>query len=158
MHDTTARVARQTAEDHQRRAAQAEHEGVRILVDYRTSQHVALSASDATRCYHVDTGGCSCRGFMFRGRSKHHSLLLAELGRIEDAAPSLVAGLGDADVVALYGEPLIDVHTGEVLEPAAWRTATLQTHLGRESIPTLSPCERLAIARTYGQNRRNLAR
>lgn len=125
-HTTAQRITRQTAEDHQRRATQAESEGIRILVDHRTGQHVATSASNASRCYHVSPEGCTCRGFVFQGRCKHHSLLLSELGRIPDAdGPSLVAGLSDADIVAvkadaarrhiLYGEPLVNVHTGEII-------------------------------------------
>lgn len=128
---TTARIARQTAEDHQRRAAQAERNGGRILVDHGTGQHVATSASDASRCYHVKLQGCTCRGFTSWRRCKHHSLLLAELGRIPDpdATPSLVAGLSDTDVIALkadamrrnalYGDPLVNVSTGEIIETAA---------------------------------------
>lgn len=126
MHTTTiARIARQTAEDHQRRAVQAERKGVRILADHRTGQHVATSASDASRCYHVAPDGCTCKGWAFLGRCKHHSLLMAELGRIPDATPSLVAGLSDADLVALKAdamrrhvlcdEPLVNIHTGEVI-------------------------------------------
>lgn len=130
MHHTTARIARQNAEDHQRRAAKAEREGVYILVDHRTGQHVATSTSDVTRCYHVTSDGCTCRRFTFRGCCKHHSLLLAELGRIPglDAAPCLVAGLSNADVIALkadamrlhalHGEPLVNVHTGELIAAA----------------------------------------
>lgn len=90
MHTTTiARIARQTAEDHQRRAAQAEREGVRILVDYRTVQHVATSASDTSRCYHVPrtaaparaghswaaasiTACCSPSWAVSRTRTRHH--------------------------------------------------------------------------------------
>lgn len=112
-----------------RLAAQAEREGVRIFVDHLTGQHVATNASDATRCYHVTPAGCTCTGYTFWGRCKHYSLLLAELGRIADAAPSLVAGLSDADVIvvkadamrrhALHGAPLVNVHTGEIIEPAA---------------------------------------
>ncbi len=128
-HLTRQRIARQTAEDHQRRANQAEREGVRILVDARTGQHVATSASDASRCYHVTPTGCTCRGFVFRGRCQHHSLLLAELGRIPDPDQvDLCRGLSDADVIALkadaaqrhflYGDALVNVHTGEVIEDA----------------------------------------
>lgn len=126
---TQRRITVQTAEDHLRRAAQAEREGVRILVDHRTGQHVATSASDASRCYHVTPSGCTCRGFTYWGRCKHHSLLLAELGRIPDGdEPSLVAGLSDADVISLkadamrrhlyHGEPLVSVSTGEIIEAA----------------------------------------
>lgn len=125
-HLTRQRIARQSAEDHQRRATQAEREGVRVMVDARTGQHVATSASDASRCYHVTPSGCTCRGFTYWGRCKHHSLLLAELGRIPDGdGPSLVAGLSDADVIALkadairrhvlYGEALHSVTSGELI-------------------------------------------
>lgn len=130
MNHTTARIARQTADDHQRRATQAEREGVRILVDSRTGQHVATSASNATACYAVSVQGCTCTGFTFWNRCKHHSLLLSELGRIPDETPaSLAAGLSDADVIALkadamrrhalHGEPLVNVHTGELIAPPA---------------------------------------
>ncbi len=90
------RIATQRVEDLTRLCRKAEQEGVRILVDHRTGQHVATSASDPTRCYHVDAAGCTCRGFAHWGRCKHHSLLLAELGQLEPepptpAAPAVVA-------------------------------------------------------------------
>ena len=128
MSTTTERIARAAIENRERLGAKGEREGVRILVDHRTGQHVATSASDGSRCYHVSPVGCTCKGFASWGRCKHHSLLLAELGRI-DEAPSLVAGLSDADMIALkadaarrhylHGEPLISVHSGETIEPAA---------------------------------------
>ncbi len=124
MTTTFERIARTAIENRERLAAKAEREGVRILVDHCTGQHVATSTSDGSRCYHVTPAGCTCRGFASWGRCKHHSLLLAELGCI-DEAPSLVAGLSDADALdlkadtmrrhALHGEPLVDVHTGEVI-------------------------------------------
>jgi hypothetical protein len=80
---TQRRIACQSAEDHHRRAAQAERENVHILVDHRTGQHVATSASDASRCYHVSIEACACRGFQSWNRCKHHSLLLSELGWIQ---------------------------------------------------------------------------
>jgi hypothetical protein len=129
-HTTRHRIVVQSAEDHLRRTAQAEREGVRILVDHRTGQHVATSASDASRCYHVTPAGCTCKGWTFLGRCKHHSLLLAELGRIPDLEPESPSRgaswqLIDADLVALkadaarrhylYGEALVNVHTGELI-------------------------------------------
>lgn len=75
------RIVTQRTEDLARLCCKAEQEGIRILVDHRTGQHVATSASDPTRCYHVDGDGCTCRGFAHWGRCKHHSLLLAHPGR-----------------------------------------------------------------------------
>ncbi len=85
------RIATQRAEDLARLCRKAEAQGVRILVDHRTGQHVATSASDPTRCYHVDVDGCTCRGFAHWGRCKHHSLLLAELGQLEPEPPTPAA-------------------------------------------------------------------
>ncbi len=81
------RIATQRVEDLARLCRKAEQEGVCILVDHRIGQHVATSASDPTRCYLVDVEGCTCRGFAHWGRCKHHSLLLAELGRLEEPEP-----------------------------------------------------------------------
>ena len=79
------RLRNQRAEDLRRLADQGERRGVRILVDHRTGQHVATSATDATKCYHVDVErGCTCKGYAYWGRCQHHSLLLAELGQIAD--------------------------------------------------------------------------
>ncbi len=81
----TRRIAQTTAEDLHRLAGQAEAKGIRILVDHRTGAHVATSASDASRCYHVDAErGCTCKGYGAWGRCQHHSLLLSELGLIPD--------------------------------------------------------------------------
>jgi hypothetical protein len=89
MQTQTAAAARRIAETHReqllRLAAQGERNGVTILVDPRTGQHVATSASDPTRCYHVSAAGCTCKGFAHWGRCQHHSLLLAELGAVADA-------------------------------------------------------------------------
>lgn len=123
-HLARQRIARQAAEDHHRRADQAEREGVRIMVDARTGQHVTTTASDASRCYHVSTEGCTCKGWEFWGRCRHHSLLLAELVRIPDPEPvDLCHGLRDAAVISLkadamrrhvlYGDALYSIHTGE---------------------------------------------
>ncbi len=78
------RVATQRVEDLQRLAWRAEDAGVRILVSYRTGQHVATSASDRSACYLVSVQqGCGCRGYVAWGRCCHHSLLLWELGLLE---------------------------------------------------------------------------
>ncbi|MDP9357810.1 MAG: hypothetical protein M3R02_21480 [Chloroflexota bacterium] len=85
---TSRRIVTQRAEDLHRLADKGEKAGVRIFVDHRTGQHVATSASDPTRCYHIDAErGCTCKGYGTWGRCQHHSLLLAELGLIPDVAP-----------------------------------------------------------------------
>ncbi len=92
MNQTQTRIVTQKAEDLHRLADQAERKGVRLLVDERTGQHVATSASDPTRCYHVDAErGCTCKGYGTWGRCQHHALLLAELGRIPDPEPVVIA-------------------------------------------------------------------
>ncbi|MDP9358008.1 MAG: hypothetical protein M3R02_22545 [Chloroflexota bacterium] len=97
---TTRRIAQTTAEDLHRLAGQAERRGIRILVDHRTGAHVATSASDPTRCYQVDAEqGCTCKGYGTWGRCQHHSLLLAELGRLPEVEPVVT------DVVILDEQP-----------------------------------------------------
>ncbi len=99
---TSRRVSTQRVEDLLRLANQAEAKGVRILVDPRTGQHVATSASDPTRCYHVDVeNGCTCRGYAVWQRCQHHALLLAELGLIPDPDPDPVV----TEVVVLDEQP-----------------------------------------------------
>jgi hypothetical protein len=94
------RIAQTSAEDLRRLADQADRKGVHLLVDHRTGQHVATSASDPTRCYLVDAErGCSCKGYGAWGRCQHHSLLLAELGLIPDVEPVV------ADIVVLDEQP-----------------------------------------------------
>ncbi|HEV2107656.1 MAG TPA: hypothetical protein VGR16_05290 [Thermomicrobiales bacterium] len=82
--DTTTerRIVRHRVEDLTRLADQGERKGVRILLS-PAGQHIATSASDPTRCYRVDLNGCECKGFAFWGRCQHHSLFLAELGRLD---------------------------------------------------------------------------
>ncbi|MDP9473734.1 MAG: hypothetical protein M3Q71_24245 [Chloroflexota bacterium] len=85
---TTRRIVVHRAEDLRRLADQGERNGIRIIVDHRTGQHVATSASDPTRCYQVDAErGCTCKGYGAWGRCQHHSLLLSELGRLSEADP-----------------------------------------------------------------------
>ncbi len=85
---TSRRIVTQRVEDLHRLADQAKCKGVRILVDHRTGQHVATSASDPTTCYHVDVErGCTCKGFTAWQRCQHHALLLAELGRLPELDP-----------------------------------------------------------------------
>ncbi|MDP9353911.1 MAG: hypothetical protein M3R02_01255 [Chloroflexota bacterium] len=97
---TSRRIGTQCVEDLHRLASQGEKKGVRILVDPRTGQHVATSASDLTRCYHVDVErGCTCKGYGTWQRCQHYALLLAELGRIPD--PDLVV----TEVVVLDEQP-----------------------------------------------------
>ncbi len=92
MNTTTRRIAQTTAEDLHHLAGQGERKGIRILVDHRTGQHVATSASDPSRCYQVDAErGCTCKGYGAWQRCMHHSLLLAELGRLPDPEPVVTA-------------------------------------------------------------------
>ncbi len=101
MNQTQTRITTQRVEDLHRLANQAERKGVRLLVDHRTGQHVATSASDPTRCYHVDPErGCTCKGYGAWGRCQHHSLLLSELGLIPDVEPVVT------DVIVLDEEPV----------------------------------------------------
>jgi len=105
------RIADQRGEDVRRLADQGERNNVRILVDAKTGEHVATSASDPTRCYHVSVaGGCTCRGFTYWGRCQHHSLLLSELG--------LIQGAGEDELVAvLWGD--VDIEPAPPARPAA---------------------------------------
>ncbi|MDP9358170.1 MAG: hypothetical protein M3R02_23375 [Chloroflexota bacterium] len=110
----TRRIAQTTAEDLHRLANQAERKGVRLLVDHRTGQHVATSASNPTTCYHVDVArGCTCKGYVVWGRCGHWALLLAELGQLPDM---------EMDAV-LDEQPMANpVVTAVVVEPAPCRS------------------------------------
>ncbi len=120
------RVSAQKTEDLLRLADKGEKAGVRILVDPRTGQHVATSASDPTTCYHVDAErGCTCKGYAVWGRCQHHSLLLAELGRIPDPAPVVtevvILDEHPAPCRACRGEGWVKAFTGDGL--ADWVAA-----------------------------------
>ncbi len=110
------RIVTQKAEDLHRLANQGEKKGVRILVDPRTGQHVATSASDPTRCYLVDVErGCTCKGYGTWQRCQHYALLLAELGRIPDPAPVVEVVILDAQPApcrSCRGEGWIRMSTG----------------------------------------------
>ena len=81
-----ARAQAHTAEDLRRLADQAERNGIRILLDRASGQHVATSATDPTACYLVSAPrGCPCVGFGHWGRCQHVALLLSELGLTPDA-------------------------------------------------------------------------
>ncbi len=99
MNQTQTRITTQRVEDLHRLADQAERKGVRLLVDHRTGQHVATSASNPTTCHQVDVNSCTCKGFSVWHRCMHHSLLLAELGLIPDVEPVVT------DVVILDEQP-----------------------------------------------------
>ncbi|MDP9355089.1 MAG: hypothetical protein M3R02_07365 [Chloroflexota bacterium] len=113
---TTRRISTQRVEDLLRLADQGERNGIRILVDHRTGQHVATSASDPTRCYQVDAErGCTCKGYGAWGRCQHHSLLLSELGRLPDLDPvvtDVVIVEAPAPCRACRGEGWIRAYTG----------------------------------------------
>ncbi len=75
------------AQDFWRLAAQAERNGIRILVEPISQDHFATSATDPTIVYRVTGLSCSCKGFMAWQRCQHHALLLAELGWLPDPEP-----------------------------------------------------------------------
>ncbi len=80
----------------QRMASQAERDGVRILLDRRTGQHVALDATAEAYCSMVDITGCTCRYFGVWGRCGHHALFLSQTGNIPDSDVLVIVG----DVIA----------------------------------------------------------
>ncbi len=79
----------------QRMATQAERDGVRILLDRRTGQHVALEPMASAYCQHVDITGCTCRHFGIWGRCGHHALFLSQTGNIPDPDPGVTVLVGD---------------------------------------------------------------
>ena len=110
---TTRRIAQTTAEDLARLAGQAERKGVRVLVDHRTGQHVATSATDPSRCYHVDARlGCTCKGWMAWQRCMHHSLLLAQLGQLPEVEPDIAVDEAPAPCRTCRGDGWVKVPTG----------------------------------------------
>ncbi|MDP9470663.1 MAG: hypothetical protein M3Q71_08340 [Chloroflexota bacterium] len=133
---TTRRIAQTTAEDLHRLADQAERKGVRLLVDHRTGQHVATSASDPTRCYHVDPErGCTCKGYTAWNRCMHHSLLLAELGRLPEVEPvvtDMVIVEAPAPCRSCRGEGWIRMSTGAGL--ADWVAVECRCRAGSRAI------------------------
>ncbi len=117
MDTIEVRVTIQKAEDLLRLANKGEKGGVRILVDHWTGQHVATSASDPTRCYHVDVErGCTCKGFTYWGRCQHHSLLLSELGLIPDiesvVTDVIILDEAPAPCRSCRGEGFVRAYTG----------------------------------------------
>ncbi len=110
----TRRVSTQRAEDLHRLANQGERKGVKILVDPRTGQHVATSASDPTRCYHVDVErGCTCPGYAAWQRCQHHALLLSQLGLIPDPDPVVTAVvIESAPCRSCRGEGFVRAYVG----------------------------------------------
>jgi hypothetical protein len=96
-HDRLAELTRRDRIDVlQRLATQAERDGVRILVDRRTGQHVALDAGDTPYCSLVDITGCSCRYFGVWHRCGHYALFLSQTGNIPDPDdPGITVIVGD---------------------------------------------------------------
>ncbi len=121
MNQTQSRIVTQRAEDLHRLAGQAEAKGVRILVDHRTGQHVATSASDPTRCYQVDAErGCTCKGYAVWQRCQHHSLLLSQLGLIPDVEDVVIVE-APAPCRSCRGSGFVRMTTGPGL--ADWQMA-----------------------------------
>ncbi|MDP9366990.1 MAG: hypothetical protein M3Q03_01735 [Chloroflexota bacterium] len=121
-------MARQaTATDWERLAAKAVKEGIEVR-RLSTGQWVAGSGSDAAKAYLVSLDRCECDGHGWTGRCKHRAALASTLGVLGTLAECRNPwGLTDAEMVALqgdaarrhalYGDPLVDVRTGEVIHP-----------------------------------------
>ncbi len=111
---TTRRIGTQRVEDLHRLASQGEKKGVKILVDPRTGQHVATSASDPTICYHLDAErGCTCKGYGTWGRCQHFALFLSELGRLSEVAPDVIAVvIESAPCRSCRGEGFVRAYVG----------------------------------------------
>lgn len=107
----------------------ARHEGIQVRQLAGSGAWIATSGKDASVAYEVTPHTCECHA----GQSgdpvcKHRALLRHQLGLLRER-PSLVAGLSEADVLALkadamrrhvlHGDPLVNVHTGELIAPAA---------------------------------------
>ena len=73
--------------DFWRLAEEAEHRGIRILVEPISGEHFATSASQANILYRLTHYSCTCKGFLRWQRCTHHSLLLAQLGWLPDPGP-----------------------------------------------------------------------
>lgn len=96
----TRRVRAQHAEDLHRLADQAEHAGVRILLEPTEGAHFATDPANPTRVYRVGVERCTCRRFRVWGRCGHHALLLAELGLIPDAEEAAIDPEDEAALAA----------------------------------------------------------
>ncbi len=82
-----------------RLAAKARAEGVKLYFDRRDGRHYAASTSKPGTLYFLTMVSCTCPGFIFSGRCRHHSALLAAYGQIgpDPAAPACV-NCGSRDV------------------------------------------------------------
>ncbi len=90
MVQTTPRrpVRATTPADLWRLADQARTNGVRLFIEAATGARFATSATEPGTVYYVTGVSCTCRGFCYAGRCQHHSLLLAELGRLPAVEPA----------------------------------------------------------------------
>ncbi len=95
---TSRRIVTQRAEDLHRLADQAERRGIRILLT-ADGEHFATSTSNPTSLHRVSEQSCDCKGFAYWGRCQHHSLLLAELGRLPDLEPVIAEMMIAAEIV-----------------------------------------------------------
>ncbi len=138
---TQRRVNVQRSEDLARLADQAERRGVRILLT-SDGQHFATSASNPTTLHRVSPQGCDCKGFTYWRRCQHHSLLLAELGRLPDveaAVTDVVIVEAPAPCRACRGAGWIRMSTGAGL--ADWVAVECSCRAGSKgvsSVPTFS--------------------
>src|SRR5262245_17745392 len=71
-----------------RLARKAEKEGVKVFVYPRTGEYYANSVSSPGELHRVTLVSCDCQGFLYFGRCKHHSALLAELDELPPLEPT----------------------------------------------------------------------
>ncbi len=105
----------------------ARREGVEVRQLAGCGAWIATSGSDTSAAYEVSEYDCACHAGQFGDPvCKHRAALRHRLGWPFETTPrSLVTGISDADVLDLkadaarrhylHGEPLISVHTGEVM-------------------------------------------
>lgn len=118
--------------------AKADREGVEVR-QTGSGVWIATSGSDDRAAYVVSPWGCECPGHTYGGYCKHRAKLGKVLGFLvfEDPEPPTPAaparrnpfGMSDAEMVAakadtmrahvMYGYPLVDAYTGELIADAA---------------------------------------
>ena len=79
--------------------AKARTEGVTLIKD-RDGRHFASSVSQPGTLHYVTGLSCDCRGFVSRGRCKHHAALLSALGWLQgdpEPDPAMTITLAHVD-------------------------------------------------------------
>ncbi len=104
-----------TPDDLWRLAEEAERRGIKILIEPISGEHFATSGSKSNLLYRLTGFSCTCKGFLHWQRCTHHSLLLAQLGRLPDPEPD-PAPPAPASAAVVEREPCPDCDgTGQVV-------------------------------------------